>query len=101
MLRDVIDGKADLVDLVGIEPTTSSMPCCGFRRKLLTVKHLLVGKTGKTGLIGDICYQNATKINLGRSGCDVGGQLEDVHFLPNSSAVEVCHLAFMCVQDAQ
>ena len=45
----ICDGSADnvgqglrgyLVDLVGIEPTTSSMPCCERNRKLLTVQWL-------------------------------------------------------------
>jgi hypothetical protein len=40
------------VDLIGIEPMTSSMPWNRLKRKLLTVKWLEVGKTGKTGLIG-------------------------------------------------
>jgi hypothetical protein len=29
-----------LVDLIGIEPMTSSMPCCGCHPKLLTEQHL-------------------------------------------------------------
>ena len=43
-----------LVDLVGIEPTTSSMPWNRQKPKLLTVKWLEDGITGKTGLIGAI-----------------------------------------------
>jgi hypothetical protein len=62
-----------LVDLVGIEPTTSSMPCCGSKTKLLTKWHLAVGKTGKTGLVGSICCQNAAKINHRVIGLTVGG----------------------------
>ena len=41
-----------LVDLTGIEPVTSSMPWKHQKPKLLTVKWLEDGKTGKTGLIG-------------------------------------------------
>ena len=41
-----------LVDLIGIEPMTSSMPWKCQKAKLLTAKWLEVGKTGKTGLIG-------------------------------------------------
>ncbi len=43
-----------LVDLIGIEPMTSSMPWSRAKRKLLTVKWLEVGKTGKTGLIAPL-----------------------------------------------
>ena len=43
-----------MVDLVGIEPTTSSMPWNRQKPKLLTVKWLEDGITGKTGLIGAI-----------------------------------------------
>jgi hypothetical protein len=43
-----------LVDLVGIEPTTSSMPWNHQKRKLLTAKWLEVGKTGKTGQIAPL-----------------------------------------------
>jgi hypothetical protein len=35
------------VDLVGIEPTTSSMPWNGENRNLLTAKALIVGGVGK------------------------------------------------------
>ena len=37
----------DLVDLVGIEPTTSSMPWNDENRNLLTAKALIVGRVGK------------------------------------------------------
>jgi hypothetical protein len=43
-----------MVDLIGIEPMTSSMPWKSRKAKLLTVKHLEDGKTGKTGLIGGL-----------------------------------------------
>jgi hypothetical protein len=42
------------VDLIGIEPMTSSMPWKAEKRKLLTKKALEVGKTGKTGLLGGL-----------------------------------------------
>jgi hypothetical protein len=44
--------KGLLVDLIGIEPMTSSMPWNHQKRKLLTDKWLVDGITGKTGLIG-------------------------------------------------
>ena len=43
-----------MVDLVGIEPTTSSMPWSCQKRKLLTAKWLEDGITGKTGIIGGL-----------------------------------------------
>jgi hypothetical protein len=43
-----------LVDLIGIEPMTSSMPWNCRKRKLLTAKWLEVGKTGKTGEIAPL-----------------------------------------------
>jgi hypothetical protein len=58
-LRPVAGG--DLVDLVGIEPTTSSMPWNSEICKLLTAKEILAGTTGKTGPICYQCYQIATK----------------------------------------
>jgi hypothetical protein len=42
------------VDLIGIEPMTSSMPWKYQKPKLLTVKQLLAGKTGKTGSISGL-----------------------------------------------
>jgi len=36
-----------MVDLVGIEPTTSSMPWNAMNAKLLTVKAKKIGRTGK------------------------------------------------------
>ena len=41
-----------LVDLIGIEPMTSSMPWKTEKAKLLTAKELETGGTGKTGPIG-------------------------------------------------
>ncbi|MBB5319304.1 hypothetical protein HDF09_004010 [Edaphobacter lichenicola] len=43
-----------LVDLIWIEPMTSSMPWKCQNRKLLTVKQLLAGITGKTGPISGL-----------------------------------------------
>jgi len=43
------------VDLVGIEPTTSSMP------------------SGKTGPLGGICYQNATNFSISGKRVDRWG----------------------------
>ncbi|MGD0891489.1 MAG: hypothetical protein ABR923_08145 [Terracidiphilus sp.] len=43
-----------LVDLIGIEPMTSSMPWKRQKAKLLTVKQLETGITGKTGLLGGL-----------------------------------------------
>jgi hypothetical protein len=42
------------VDLIGIEPMTSSMPWKYQKRKLLTGKCLEVGKTGRIGPIGGL-----------------------------------------------
>jgi hypothetical protein len=46
--------KELLVDLIGIEPRTSSMPWNHQKRKLLTAKWLEVGITGKTGEIAPL-----------------------------------------------
>jgi len=43
-----------LVDLIGIEPMTSSMPWNCQKTKLLTVKWLEDGITGKTGQIAPL-----------------------------------------------
>jgi hypothetical protein len=50
-----------MVDLVGIEPTTSSMPWKYRGMSVLTAKDLGAGIVGQTGKIGAICYQFATK----------------------------------------
>jgi hypothetical protein len=52
-----------LVDLIGIEPMTSSMPWNFRICKLLTAKEILAGTTGKTGPICYQCYQIATKFS--------------------------------------
>jgi hypothetical protein len=58
-----------LVDLTGIEPVTSSMPWNEANIKILTAKDLLAGRVGKTGLIGDICDENATNfLTAGQTG---------------------------------
>jgi len=50
-----------MVDLVGIEPTTSSMPWNDHRSRPLILKELLTGLVGKAGGKAVICYQFATK----------------------------------------
>jgi hypothetical protein len=50
-----------LVDLIGIEPMTSSTPWNASKAKLQTAQYLRAGTVGKTGTIGDICCQNAAK----------------------------------------
>ena len=50
------------MDLIGIEPMTSSMPWNDDMGVLLTAKDLRVGTAGQNGPIGAKCYQFATKI---------------------------------------
>ena len=45
--RGYLRGVEKMVDLVGIEPTTSSMPWNSQNRVLLTAKALRVGRVGK------------------------------------------------------
>ena len=52
--RKPMSRKDLLVDLIGIEPMTSSMPWNCRKCKLLTAKWLEVGKTGKTGKIAPL-----------------------------------------------
>jgi hypothetical protein len=61
------------VDLIGIEPMTSSMPWNEDVSILLTVKDLRVGKVGQNGPIAAKCYQFATKILPSRDGLSRGG----------------------------
>jgi hypothetical protein len=61
------------VDLIGIEPMTSSMPWNDNIGVLLTVKDLSAGKVGQNGPIADKCYQFATKIQPSRDGLSRGG----------------------------
>ena len=76
-----------LVDLVGIEPTTSSMPWNDHRGDLLTVKDLRVGAIGKIGSIVPKCYQFATKfLTERRLGLPVGEQ-PNIPFLNASWAL--------------
>ncbi len=49
------------MDLIGIEPMTSSMPWYVINAKTLTLQHLRVGRVGKTGIIGTGWCQNAAK----------------------------------------
>jgi hypothetical protein len=69
-----------LVDLIGIEPMTSSMPCCGSKTKLLMKQYLSVGKTGKTGLVGSICCQNAAKNQSSGDRAGRGRQPDRIEF---------------------
>ena len=62
-----------LVDLIGIEPMTSSMPWYVTNAKTLMLHHLRVGRVGKTGIIGTGCCQNAAKPS-GPKGLIVWGQ---------------------------
>jgi len=48
-----------MVDLIGIEPMTSSLPCCGSNRKRRQERY----ESAKNGLFGAIYCQNATKFN--------------------------------------
>ncbi len=50
-----------MVDLVGIEPTTSSMPCCSRGGRSLVFNHLRTGKTGGNGMFGAIPGQFPAK----------------------------------------
>ena len=71
-----------MVDLVGIEPTTSSMPWNYKNRNLLTAQALKVGRVGKNRenrrvllpkCYQNACYQFATKTDSGR-GLTAGDQ---------------------------
>jgi hypothetical protein len=54
------------VDLVGIEPTTSSMPRNDEKRNLLTAKALIVGRVGKNRLNRRILLPKCYQTDLGR-----------------------------------
>ncbi len=62
------------MDLIGIEPMTSSMPWSYQKAIVLTAKDLLAGTVGKTGPICYQCYQFATKKPRRAEGWPVGGQ---------------------------
>jgi len=62
-----------MVDLVGIEPTTSSMPWNYQGCRSLILKQLMAGQAGKTGINGAFCYQIATKPNEWDKGLIRGG----------------------------
>jgi hypothetical protein len=56
-------------DMIGIEPMASSTPWNETNIKILTTNDLLVGRVGKTGLIGGICDKNATNfLTAGQAG---------------------------------
>jgi len=80
-----------MVDLIGIEPMTSSMPWNGGMGVLLTVKDLRVGSVGKNGPIGAQCYQFATKI-LTEQGRAVPWGSSPIFFLHVSSLLTVASL---------
>ena len=61
------------MDLIGIEPMTSSMPWNEDTGVLLTLKGLWAGKVGQNGLIVPKCYQFATKNPTEQGGADRGG----------------------------
>jgi hypothetical protein len=50
-----------MVGTAGFEPATATHIEWLRTGALLTAKELEAGKVGKTGKIGDICYQSATK----------------------------------------
>ena len=53
--------KKKLVDLVGIEPTTSSMPCCSRGSRSLVFKDLQTGTSGRNGVFGALSGQFPAK----------------------------------------
>jgi hypothetical protein len=61
------------VDLIGIEPVTSSMPWNEANIKISTAKDLQTGQVGKTGLIGGICDKNATNFLAAGQRADLVG----------------------------
>jgi hypothetical protein len=58
---DAIQALGDLVDLVGIEPTTSSMPCSFQGSRSLVFKHLRTGISGRNGVVGALSGQFPAK----------------------------------------
>ena len=53
-MTNIFNVQGFLVDLIGIEPMTSSMPWKPIKPNLLTAKALEVGRTGETGPIGGL-----------------------------------------------
>jgi len=62
-----------LVTLVGIEPTTSSMPWNLLHTDVLIAKDLSSGKAEKAGPKGALCYQFATKFSNRAGRADLWG----------------------------
>jgi hypothetical protein len=83
------------VDLIGIEPMTSSMPWNDQKPKLLTDKQLSVGRVGKTGPVCYQCYQFATKNLTERTRAEpVGGAAQ------NSSSTSLAVVRQVAAQTA-
>ena len=53
--------RKEMVDLVGLEPTTSSMPCCSRGSRTLVFKNLRTGILGGNGMFGAISGQFPAK----------------------------------------
>jgi hypothetical protein len=74
LISKYLEIKGLLVDLIGIEPMTSSMPWNERKPKLLTEHGLRVGTVGKNGPIGGICDKNATNFLAAGHGLIVWDQ---------------------------
>ena len=55
--RGICKWSKEMVDLVGIEPTTSSMPCKKHSSRRLVFKQLATGTSGRNGVFGAISGQ--------------------------------------------
>jgi len=55
-----------LVDLVGIEPTTSSMPWSQLLRKLLLANYLTTDRVGKSAKNGAFAAKSLSKLLLAK-----------------------------------
>jgi len=64
-----------MVDLVGIEPTTSSMPCSFKGSRSLVFKHLRTGISGRNGVFGALSGQFPAKISTQDQTSCMGGDL--------------------------
>ena len=76
-----------LVDLIGIEPMTSSMPWNDKIGVLLTVKDLWAGKVVQNGPIVAKCYQFATKILTEQGRLSRGGPARFLLSLPTFTSL--------------
>jgi len=70
---DMQGSSSAAAQLGSLGGTTSSMPWKYQGRSVLTAKDLRAGIVGKTGKIGAICYQFATKIREWVPGLIGGG----------------------------